>query len=199
MLRARASHSQPGGLVCEPAHCLTYAGPLQFQGENRLLAFLVQFNLGSGQISQGRVCSLPIGEGAGWSSTHSSRCGVGFGEMQHSLKAGSHPGEGGLRGQGVRLDCSNEHTRAHPSVVAKGMSASHPHQPSFPLPRTTPIFPRRPIVVNAAPHKQACQMLRCQLPKARGRLPTGQLPQLQKQVYPSASTPTSSRVTCVFV
>jgi hypothetical protein len=39
-------------------------------------------------------------------------------------------------------------------------------------------------------------LLRCQLPKARGRLPTGQLPQ-QKQVYPSASTPTSSRVTCV--
>ena len=106
--------------------------------------------------------------------------------MQHSLKAGSHLGEGGLCGQGVRLECSNEHTRAHPSVVAKGMSASHPHQPSSP-PRTTPIFPRRPIVVNAVPYKQACQMLRCQLPKARGRLPTGQLPQL-KQVYPSAST-----------
>lgn len=41
-------------------------------------------------------------EGAGWSSTHSSRCGTGFGGMQHSLKAGSHLGEGGLRGQGVR-------------------------------------------------------------------------------------------------
>jgi hypothetical protein len=85
-------------------------------------------------MSQGRVCSLPIGEGAGWSSTHSSRCGTGFGEMQHSLKACSHPGEGGLRDQGVRLDCSNEHTRAHPSVVAKGMSASPSHQSLFPPP-----------------------------------------------------------------
>jgi hypothetical protein len=40
-------------------------------------------------------------EGAGWSSTHSSRCGTGFGGMQHSLKAGSHLGEG-PRGQRVR-------------------------------------------------------------------------------------------------
>ena len=156
MLRAYASHFYPGGLVCEPAHCLTYAGPLQFHGEYRLLAFLAQFNLGSGQISQGRVCSLPIGEGAGWSSTHSSRCGTGFGGMQHSLKACSHPGEGGLRGQGGRLDCSNEHTRAHPSVVAKEMSAPPPNQPLPPPPRTTPTLPRRPIVVNAVPHKQAC-------------------------------------------
>jgi hypothetical protein len=42
------------------------------------------------------------------------------------------------------LECSDEHTRALPSAVAKGMSASHPHHP-FPPSCTTPISPRRPI------------------------------------------------------
>ena len=60
--------------------------------------------------------------------------------MQHSLKAGSHLGEGGLCGQGVRWNVPTSIPGALPSAVAKGMSASHPHHP-FPPPRTTPIFP----------------------------------------------------------
>ncbi len=39
------------------------------------------------------------------------------------------------------MDWSNEHTRVHPSVVAKEMSASHPRQP----PPYDPHFPRGPI------------------------------------------------------
>jgi len=115
--------------------------------------------------------------------------------MQHSLKAGSHLGEGGLCGQGVRWNVPTSIPGALPSAVAKGMSASHPHHP-FPPPRTTPTFPRRPISGQCGSPQAGLLVVRCQLPEARGRLPTGQLPQL-KQVYPSASTPTPSRVTCV--
>ena len=106
--------------------------------------------------------------------------------MQHSLKAGSHLGEGGLCGQGVRWNVPTSIPGALPSAVAKGMSASHPHHP-FPPPRTTPTFPRRPKSGQCGSPQAGLLVVRCQLPDARGRLPTGQLPQL-KQVYPSAST-----------
>jgi hypothetical protein len=145
LLRACASHFQPGGSVCEPAHCLTYAGPLQFQGEYRLLAILARFNLGSGQISQGRVCSLPIGEGAGWSSTHSSRWGIGFGEMQHSLKACPHLCE---RRTARPRSSFGLFQRAYPGPPFGGCQGNvrFPSPPTpLPPPRTTPIFPRRPI------------------------------------------------------
>ena len=92
-----------------------------------------------------RVCSFSNGESAGWSSSHSSRCGIGFGGDAALFESRFLPFvKGGLRGQGVRLEWSNEHTRAHPSVFAKGMSASHPHHPLSPSPVRLPPFPADP-------------------------------------------------------
>ncbi len=76
-----------------------------------------------------------------------------------------------------------EPTGSHPSVVAKGMSASHPHQPLSPPPVRLPS-PRRPISGQHGPPQAGLFDARCQLPEARGRLLTGQPPQLQRQVYP---------------
>jgi len=98
---ARAPHFYPGGLVCEPAHCLTYAGPLQFHGEHRSLAACIiqpglraNFSRESLQLSQwGKRWVVQHPQLTLWDRVRG---------MQHSLKAGSHLGEGGLRGQGVR-------------------------------------------------------------------------------------------------
>jgi hypothetical protein len=74
--------------------------------------------------------------------------------------------KGGLRGQGVRLDCSNEHTRTHPSVVAKGLSASHPHQPLFP-PLYDSHFP--PQTHKWSMRFPTSRPARCSLPVARSQ------------------------------
>jgi hypothetical protein len=114
--------------------------------------------------------------------------------MQHSLKACSHLGEGGLCGQGVRWNV--------PTGIPGPSLRQWPRECPLPIP-TTPYpppydshFPRRPISGQCGSPQAGLLVVRCRLPEARGRLPTGQLPQL-KQVYPSASTPTPSRVTCV--
>ena len=49
--------------------------------------FLRNLTWAQGKFLKEEFAAFPIGEGAGWSSTHSSRCGIGFWEMQHSLKA----------------------------------------------------------------------------------------------------------------
>jgi hypothetical protein len=193
--QTRAPHFYPGGLVYEPAHCLAYAGPLQFHGEYRLLAVLHNSTWAQGKLLKGEFAAFPLGRR--WVVQHPQlTLWDRVRGMQHSLKAGSHLGEGGLRGQGVRWNVPTSIPGPALWLVPRECPLPIPTNPL--RPRTTPTFPRRPMVVNAVPQKQACSLLRCQLPKARGRLPTGQLPQ-QKQVYPSASTPTSSRVTCVFV
>ena len=109
--------------------------------------------------------------------------------MQHSLKACSHPGEGGIRGQGVRLDCSNEHTRAHPSVVAKEMSASHPHQPLFPPPCTTPISPRRPISGQCGSPQVGLLDASLPVAKSQGTSPHRPAPSVIKAGVPEALQP----------
>ena len=82
-------------------HCLTYAGPLQFHGEHRSLAACIiqpglraNFSRESLQLSQwGKRWVVQHPQLMLWDRVRG---------MQHSLKACSHLGEGGLCGQGVR-------------------------------------------------------------------------------------------------
>jgi len=59
--QTRAPHFYPGGLVYEPAHCLTYAGPLQFHGEYRLLAVLHNSTSAQGKFLKGEFAAFPLG------------------------------------------------------------------------------------------------------------------------------------------
>ena len=59
--QTRAPHFYPGGLVYEPAHCLTYAGPLQFHGEHRLLAVLHNSTWAQGKFLKGEFAAFPLG------------------------------------------------------------------------------------------------------------------------------------------
>jgi hypothetical protein len=167
-------------LVYEPAHCIAYAGPLQFHGEYRLLAVLHNSTSAQGKFLKGEFAAFPFGKALGGPAPTAHAVGQGSGNAA-LFESLSHLGEGGLCGQGVRWNVPTSIPGALPSAVAKGMSASHPP------PRTTPTFPRRPISGQCGSPQAGLLVVRCQLPDARGRLPTGQLPQL-KQVYPSAST-----------
>ena len=114
--------------------------------------------------------------------------------MQHSLKACPTL---------VKEDCAAKgfvgmFRRAYPGPpFGSGQgNVRFPSPPPLSPPPYDSHFPRRPISGQCGSPQAGLLVVRCQLPDARGRLPTGQLPQL-KQVYPSASTPTPSRVTCV--
>jgi len=99
--QTRAPHFYPGGLVYKPSHCLTYAGPLQIQGEYRLFAALHDSTWAQGKFLKGEFAAFPLGRR--WVVQHPQlTLWDRVRGMQHSLKAGSHLGEGGLRGQGVR-------------------------------------------------------------------------------------------------
>ena len=58
---ARAPHFYPGGLVYKPSHCLTYAGPLQIQGEYRLFAALHDSTWAQGKFLKGEFAAFPLG------------------------------------------------------------------------------------------------------------------------------------------
>jgi hypothetical protein len=146
-----------------------------------------------------RVCSFPLGKALGGPAPTARA--VGWVRVDAALRLFEIPSppfvKGGLCSQGVRLEVFQRAYPGSPFGGRQGNVRFPPPQHPLPSPCTTPT-PRRPIVVKSRSHKQARSMLRCQLPKARGRLLTGQFPQLQKQVYPSASTSTPSRVTCVW-
>ncbi len=63
--QARAPHFYPGGLVCEPAHYLTCAGPLQFHGEHMLLAVLHNSTWAQDKLLKGEFAAFPLGKALG--------------------------------------------------------------------------------------------------------------------------------------
>ena len=162
-------------------HCLTYAGPLQFHGEHRLLAACIiqpglraNFSRESLQLSQwGKRWAAQLPQLALW---------IGPGGDAALFESRSPPWEGGLRGQGVRWNV--------PTSIPGPTLRRVPRECPLPIP-TNPLPPPVRLPFPPQTHKwsmrfsqkQACYLLRCQLPNARGRLLTGQPPQ-QKQVYP---------------
>jgi hypothetical protein len=146
-----------------------------------------------GKFLKGEFAAFPVGKALGGPAPTAHAVGQGSGNAA-LFESLSHPGEGVLCGQGVRWNV--------PTSIPGPSLRQWPRECPLPIP-TTPFpppydshFPRRPISGQCGSPQAGLLVVRCQLPEARGRLPTGQLPQL-KQVYPSASTPTSSRVTCV--
>ena len=77
--QTRAPHFYPGGLVYEPAHCLTYAGPLQFHGEYRLLAVLHNSTSAQGKFLKGEFAAFLLGKALGGPAPTAHAVGQGSG------------------------------------------------------------------------------------------------------------------------
>ena len=130
------SHSSPRGTSTGQ----TTPAPQEVTGRGRPVCvpnnFLADFSNESLQLSQwGKRWAVQLPQLALW---------IGPGGMQHSLKAGSHLGEGGLRGQGVRWNVPTSIPGPTLRRVPRECPLPIPTNP-LPPPCTTPNSPRRPI------------------------------------------------------
>ncbi len=115
--------------------------------------------------------------------------------MQHSLKAGSHLGEGGLRGQGVRWNVPTSTPGPTLRLVPRECPLPIPTNPL--PPRYDSHSPRRPISGQWGSPKSrpvSCFVASCQKPED---VSSQASPLSNSRCIRSASTSTPSRVICV--